>query len=185
MSYDIYCYRSKIGKPDLQEAEDAIEDEDETNLSSEDVHTIKEKLAEALINLNPKFERFAYDYEEIARSQNMSVDEAKQQFNQIELTPPETELATQIIISNNQVFITIPFWYSGEQAKKVFINLADYLKIIHQITGYFAYDPQTGDVFDPTNTVTSGLELYCKTTEQVVNIKDSNTTIEKPWWKFW
>jgi len=181
MSYDLYCFKSKSGVPDLEEAQNAIEELGDENSILDD--KLKEKLAKELRELNPKLERFIFDYNEIARLQNTTVDEARRSFNHIELTKAEGELAVQITIYNNNVSITVPFWYSGEKAKAVFNEVGDYTKLIGKATGFFVYDPQMEHVYDPHKSEFTGLKIYEQTTSGTQ--KNSGNATKKPWWKIW
>lgn len=185
MSYDLYCYKSQLGRPDLKEAQGALE-VDEDNEAEEDPKT-KLKIAKALINYDPQLEVFDFDFEEIAKFQKVSVDEAKEQFNHIELNSPEGNLATQITIFNNSVSITIPYWYSGNKAEGVFKKVIEYTRIIRQTTGYYVYDPQTENVYDPLTDEFDGLVIYRSMTGEVERMKNEQTSKDdkKPWWKFW
>lgn len=185
MSYDIYCYKSKLGIPDLEEAQAAIDiDEDGEVVSDPET---KLNIAKALIDYNPRLESFEFDYDEIAKLQGTNVDEAKKAFDHIELNTPEGDLVTQITIFDNNVFITVPYWYSGDKAKEIFIKISDYTKIIRQTAGYFVYDPQIDKVFDPLTENMFGLNVYQGMTEQVEKIiTDEKAPIDKkPWWKLW
>lgn len=185
MSYDIYCYKSNLDRPDLEEAQAAIEvDEDEKTIS--DLET-KLKIAKALLDYNPRLENFEFDFDEIAKLQGTSVDEAKEAFDHIELNTPEGDLATQITIFDNNVSITVPYWYSGDKATKVFNKISDYAKIIRQTAGYFVYDPQADEVFDPLTENIFGLDVYESMTEQVdkMRVEQTQKADKKPWWKFW
>ena len=184
MSYDIYCYKSKLGRPNLDEAQAIMELEEEE--SSSDSAT-KLKIAKALIDHNPNFQSFEFDYEEISKFQGLRIDEGKEAFDHIELNTPDGELATQITIFGDTVSITVPYWYSGDDANEVFNNINEYAKVIQQTVGYFVYDPQTDKVVDPLKENIFNLEVYQSMTNQVgkmtsEQIKDSN---KKPWWKFW
>ena len=90
-------------------------------------------------------------------------------------------------IFDNNVSITVPYWYSGDKAREVFDKIYDYTKVIRQTAGYFVYDPQIDKVFDPLTENIFGLDVYHSMTAQVENMKTEQTTIEnnKPWWKFW
>jgi hypothetical protein len=176
MSYDIHCYRSRIGKPDISEAQETMDAED---IYDDDGQKVKHDIAKALTDFNPRLEAFKFDYNEIAKLQNLSVDEAKRQYNHIELNPPDGDLAIQVTVFNNSVSLTIPYWYKGNDARQVFQQLMDYLKVIRKTSGYFVYDPQTAQVFDPLTTEIDGVELYINTTEKAENLQT------KPWWKFW
>ena len=185
MSYDIYCFKSKLDRPDLEEARAAIEvDEDEEVVSDPET---KLKIAKALIDYNPRLECFEFNYDEIAKLQDTSVDEAKEAFGHIELNTPEGDLATQITIFDNNVSITIPYWYSGDKAREVFDKIYDYIKVIRQTAGYFVYDPQIDKVFDPLIENIFELDIYQTMTGQVEKMKTEETTVKnnKPWWKFW
>ena len=118
MSYDIYCYKSKLNRPDLEEAQNAIEVDEETETNS-DPET-KLKIAKALTEYNPRLESFDFDYQEISKLQGITIDEAKKEYSHIELNTPEGALATQITIFENNVSITVPYWYSGDKAREVF-----------------------------------------------------------------
>jgi hypothetical protein len=185
MSYDIYCYKSKLDRPDLEEAQSVIEVDEETETHSDPA--TKLKIAKALTEYNPRLESFDFDYHEISKLQGITIDEAKKEFSHIELNSPEGDLATQITIFDNNVSITVPYWYSGDNAKEVFDKIFDYTKVIRQTAGYFVYDPQIDKVFDPLTENIFGLDVYQSMTAQVEKMKTEQTTIEnnKPWWKFW
>lgn len=185
MSYDIYCYKSKLDRPDLEEAQAAIE-MDKYKVFTSDSET-KRKIAKALIDYNPRLESFEFDYEEIAKRQGTSVDEAEKAYDHIELNTPEGDLATQITIFDNNVSISIPYWYSGDKATEVFNKIADYTKVIKQTAGYFVYDPQTDKVFDPLTENIFGRDVYESMTAQIAKMKteELRKSDKKPWWKFW
>lgn len=185
MSYDIYCYKSQLDRPDLEEAKNAIEVDGETEVNP-DPET-KLRIAKALIEYNPRLESFDFDYEEIAKLQGITVDEAKKAFSHIELNTPECDLATQITIFDNNVSIIVPYWYSGDKAREVFNKISEYAKIIRQTAGYFVYDPQIDKVFDPLSENIFGLDVYQNMTDQVEKMRteQTNKIDNKPWWKFW
>jgi hypothetical protein len=184
MSYDIYCYRSQTGKPDLEEAQSILESEEEGNNSQAEPGS-KEKIAKALIAFNPRLEIFVFDYEEIAKRQGITVEQAKEKHNHIELNTPEGDLATQFYISDEYVGISIPYWYEGEQAREVFDNINSYTKVIRQTAGYFVYDPQTENVFDPETESFNDFSIFSATSDATQNMMNTGTETKKPWWKFW
>ena len=184
MSYDLYCYKSKIGRPDLGEAQTALEETDDANTDSNSSNfDLKEKLAKVLVDFNPKLERFIFDYNEIAKMQNITIEQARKTFQHIELTKAEGELAVQLTIYDGNVSITVPYWYSGEKAKAVFKEVSEYTKLIKQKAGYFVYDPQTENVYDPCVGEFDGLDIYERTTIETQKLSTQKTTT-KPWWKF-
>ncbi len=185
MSYDIYCYKSRLGRPDLEEAQTLIEVDEETETVSDS--ETKLKIAKALIDYNPRLENFEFDYKKIAKLRGITIDEAQKAFSHIELNTPEGDLATQITIFDNNVSITVPYWYSGDKAIDVFNKISDYTKVIRQTVGYFVYDPQTEEVFDPLIENRFGLDVYQSMTSQLetMKIEQLQKADKKPWWKFW
>ena len=185
MSYDLYCYKSHLGRPDLLEAQNAIEFDDYDKLGFDP--EVKLKIAKVLTDFNPRLESFQFDYEEIANLQGISVEKAREKFDHIELNTPEGDLATEITIYGRFVSITVPYWYSEDNAGDVFKKISDYTKIIRQAVGYFVYDPQLENVYDPLIQDFNGLAVYQSTTEvvqQKMNEK-SRSVKKKPWWKIW
>ncbi len=144
MSYDIYCYKSKKDAPDIREAEAFINLENE--ISNDEAE--KNKIAECLMKVDPKLERFTLDYDAIAKSQNITTEEAKSKFDYVELNSPEDDLPFQFHIENNNLTITLPYWYSEEKkAKELFEKTKEYLQSIYDCVGWYTYDPQTEQVF--------------------------------------
>lgn len=185
MSYDIYCYPSLLGKPDLDEARALIEAEEES--TSDARPEIKVKIAKALLAYNPRLESFNFDFPEIAGLTEKSIEEIKEAYEHIELNTPEGDLATQITLFDSYVTISVPYWYSGENAKALFDKISDYVKIIKQSGGYFVYDPQTEFVFDPLIENGLDLEAYQSVTQKLKNMESeqSKPIVKSPWWKFW
>jgi hypothetical protein len=65
--------------------------------------------------------------------------------------------------------------------------VTDYTKIIRQTAGYFVYDPQTENVYDPLTQDFDGIAVYQSMTGQVEQLKNEQgaSTDKKLWWKFW
>ena len=65
MSYDLYCYRSASGLPDVAEAQaiveanNAAEEAGDSKPTSSDT---RERITAALMEHNPRLERFKFDY---------------------------------------------------------------------------------------------------------------------------
>ena len=196
MSYDICCYRSALGYPDVDEAMRLTSDETDERISNDQVATI-DRIAKALTDYNPDFIRFEFDYQQIAVLEGITVEEAQRKFRHIELNTPDGALATQIQIVGSSASITIPYWYTGKSAAMVFEKVNQYLKIIRKEAGYLVFDPQTGKAYDPENEDIDGLFLYTATTEHTNEYQESpklqpadeptksGNTKPKPWWKFW
>jgi len=185
MSYDIYCYKSELGKPDVEEARSLIEVDEERLVPART--ELKESIANALIEFDPTLEKFEFDYEVIAKQRNITLDEAKIQYSHIELNTQLDALSVQIEIFDNNVAISTPYWYSGDEAKSTFAKIDEYTKVIYRIAEYFVYDPQTDKAFNPLISHLTDISTYTETTEKVRQIGNElrRTPEKKPWWKFW
>jgi hypothetical protein len=189
MSYDIYCYKSKSDKPNQEEADSVIEaDNDKWAAKDRDANT-KLSIVKALTNYNPRLEAFDFDYGEIAKLTATTIEEAKNKFDYIELNTREGDIAVQLTVYDNHVYINAPYWYKGDDAKRLFQDIKSYIRIIRETAGYFVFDPQTGNVFDPAENGFDGLENYLSVSENIEEIiggqNTTETKISKPWWKFW
>jgi len=154
MSYDLYCYKPASPIPILAEAEsivDQISEAEEAGAAVDSASSTREAIAAALLSHNPRLERFKFDYPKIASSLGISEAEALARYQHAELTPPEGDLAIQLTVHNDHVFISIPYWYKRDRADQLFLQLSGYLRVIRDTAGFFVYDPQTSSAFDPQN----------------------------------
>ena len=188
MSYDLYCYRASSGVPDVAEARALVEDmnaAEEAGDAKPPTGELKERITAALIEHNPRLERFQFDYKKIAESQKISEDEARSRYQHAELNPPEGDPAIQLVVYDDYVFITIPYWYRGSAADQVFSQCSNYLRIIRRTAGFFAYDPQSDTAFDPENTDLRDHQHYESVVKELPKIGAEAVKGDKPWWKFW
>ncbi len=183
MSYFLYCYKSELGWPDLKEAKKVV-DVKEGEQQRVPNESIKRNIANALMQYNPTLESPEIDIEELADLQGISVEEAKREFNQVELHTPEGELSTQITIFDNIVIIAVPLWYKDDDAEAAFQKVDAYTKVIRRVAGYFVYDPQTGYVYDPSLADFDSLLVYLRRAG-VAPVKREQIKSKKPWWKRW
>lgn len=165
MSYDLYCYRSKLGKPDEDEADAVIEADTNKWAKKEKDAATKLAIVKALTEYNPKLEAFDFEYGEIAKLTVAIIEQEKNKFGHIEINAGEDESAIRLTVYDNHVYITVPFGYKKDEARKVFDDMKSYIKIIRQTAGYFIYDPQTGRVFDPAENEFEGIDNYLRASE--------------------
>ena len=185
MSYDVYCYRSSSNEPNAEEAQTVIQSEEHVTFrDDEEARKIKREIADALIRYNPRLEPFKIDHHEVAKMMKISYEQAQAQWSHIELNPPDGDLATQLTVYWDHVSITIPYWYTGTKADEVFAQLSAYLRVIHDATGFFVYDPQTDRAFDPTKEEFGNHAEYDRIAENLPAIV-AQADASKPWWKFW
>jgi hypothetical protein len=188
MSYDLFCYRAASGVPDAAEAQALID----TFLSAEEASVARaascetrDRITAALIECNPLLEPFKFDYRKIAESDGISEEEARSRYQHVELNPPEGDLAIQLEVHDDHVFITIPYWYQGNEADRVFSQCSKYLQVIRKAVGFLAYDPQTDTAFDPQTTGQLDYKGYEETVKGLPKIVAEATKAGKPWWQFW
>ena len=72
--------------------------------------------------------------------------------------------------------ISIPYWYQGSRADQAFSQLSEYIRVIRETAGFFAYDPQTGIAFDPQQTDLREHQHY----EKVVLVLTAHAQFNRP-----
>lgn len=176
MSYDVYCYRSLVGRLDAAEALEIFENSEEAETHeyiSEAERKTMHDIAEALLAHDPGLVPDDAD--------DVELEDA------ICLITSDDSSCVQISIYHDSVVLSVPFWYSGEKATIVLDNVADYTRIIRKTAGYFVYDPQTEEAFDPEINVHFSTDCFNAMAERMKYDEDdgSDRSSQRPWWKFW
>jgi hypothetical protein len=189
MAFDLYLYRSQLGKPDFNEAVSVTAEDPEADIKEAlpEERDRQVTIAQALLEVNPRLQPFELDHSAIAEIQGISIDEARLRFDYLQFNTPEDELATSIEIYRNHVAITVPKSYEGEEADKMLSLVQEYARAIHDTAGYFAFDPQTGRIYDPSPEVAQPAKEPVVIPD-MAEYTDSDTDPfmpKKPWWKFW
>lgn len=185
MSYDLRLFRPRPGVDPL---ETAHEDEPEPPDTPPDPakEAVKRSVAEALMALDPTLQVFHMAFDDIARVQGISVEEARERYRHIELNGPEDdEAGIQVTLYDDEATVTVPYWHRGEAAQKVFRKIWQYLEVIWRLCGYVVYDPQLDRVFDPPAELDAAIAAYTGVSENLETIVTGKATPPKPWWKFW
>jgi len=105
MSYD---FRLCLPRPGRSAAEIATADAEETGIT-EPVPANEERkrrVAQALIIRNPAFRPFAFGFEEIARFEKISLEEARKKYRHIELNGAEGGNGVQIMLFDDEAAVT-------------------------------------------------------------------------------
>lgn len=160
MSYDLYCYRSKSGKPDESEADSVVEADTDKWAKKERNPATKLAIVQALTAYNPKLEANDFHYGDITKLSVSTIEQEKNKFDHIEINHPDDGPSLRIIIYDNHVFITASYGTRGQKAEQLFEYIKAYIKIIRETAGYLISDPQTGEVYDPAETKFDGLAKY-------------------------
>jgi hypothetical protein len=141
--------------PDLEEARAIAGEEDEEGNVPEAPELprpepgMKQKIVDSLTKFDPTLAMY-----------NDRESDRTTLTNTVSGTPAPVSL--QIHVFQDRANITIPYWYTGKKAEKVFAMASSYLRVIGTVAGHFAYDPQMGRAFDPVKEDLGSSELYQK-----------------------
>ncbi|MEO5996678.1 MAG: hypothetical protein ABIN89_08095 [Chitinophagaceae bacterium] len=173
MTYEIYCYKSNLFAPDLNEAQNATLMKDAE--SNGNANSKKIQIIMALRKFNPKLDSYLMPgYNNLKTIKNIKE-------SHIVLISPKGDFATQITILNNWVLFSIPYWYSDTTASEVFRQTDQYLNIIRQTVYYYVYDPQAQKAYDPWNENFDALTLYIKTSKIIEQDKSEKAKHRVRW----
>jgi hypothetical protein len=171
MSYDFRLFLPQPGIDPLATAQ--IEPDEE----SEDINpgppvvakeSRKRAIADALMKADPVLEVFQFGFEEIAKFQNVSVEEAKLRWRHLELNGPEDGPGIQITLLDDGASLTIPYWHKDKKAKAVFAQIWEYLKVIQRVGGYQIYDPQMECIVNLGSDLEKATRCYSDVVKQVI-----------------
>ena len=188
MSYDLILVRPKLGEDPLITARHKNDEQgDQIHELDPAKEALKLKVAEELIKENPSFERFPFDYEEIAKLRNISIEEAKLLFRNIELNTPDDGNGIQIELFDDEFTVTVPYWHAGAKTESTFQEIWKYLEIIQRESGFVLYDPQLDAILDIARGYRESLGVYTGTRQAMKNIhpKAVSDNPVKKWWQFW
>ena len=185
MSYDFRLFKQRPGEDALVTAK-ADSDGLPTTPPDPQKEALKRRVADALIARNSQLHVFQFDYDAVAKSQKISVEEAHLKFRHLELNGPEEDCnGIQITLFDDEASVTVPFWHEGDKAADTFRGIWSYLEIISREAGYLIYDPQIDRVLDPSAGFDDALSCYTGAMRQIHKTLPASGTERSPWWKFW
>lgn len=185
MSYDFRLFKQRAGEDPHVTAQRDCEEFSATPPDPQK-EALKRRIADALIAHNPKLEVFQFRYDEIAKFEKISVEEARLKYRHLELNGPEESCnGVQITLFDDEASITVPFWHEGEKAADTFREIWSYLEIINREAGYLAYDPQIDRIIDPSAGFDEASACYTGTTRRIRHALPVSGAERRPWWKFW
>jgi len=159
MSYDIWAYPPNSPTPSKSQARaflrslEVAPDHVPAPWIEEEISR-QETIVAALLRHNPHLKRAMFNFEAIAGRRKIAEEVVRLRMQYAQLNPPREDLAIQLSVWRDHAFISIPFWYRGEERERVFDQLLGYLRVIRNAAGYFAYDGQAEIAFDPINPAT-------------------------------
>ena len=184
MSYDFKLFKRRAGEDPHVTAQ---RDSEEFAASPPDPQkeALKRRVADALIAYNPKLEVFQLGYEEIAKHEKITVEQARLKYRYLELNGPDDDSnGIQITLFDDEASVTVPFWHEGEKAADTFREIWSYLEIISREAGYLIYDSQLDRILDPSQGFDDSLACYSGAMGQIHETFAASDE-KKPWWKFW
>src|SRR5262245_29563631 len=184
MSYDFHLFLPKPGVYPLVTAQTEFDDDDEggeINPGPPDPgkESRKRAIAAALTKEDPALEVFQFRFEEISKSENITIEEAKVRYRHMELNGPDDGPGIQITLVDDRASLTVPYWHTGEKANAVFAQIWKYLAVIQNVAGYQIYDPQTECIINLSSDRERVTNFYANVATGVT------TAMKRPWWKFW
>jgi len=185
MSYDFKLFRRRAGEDPYVTAQ---RDSEEFDVSPPDPQkeALKRRVADALIAYNPKLEVFQFGYEEIAKFEKITVEQARLKYRHLELNGPDDDgNGIQIELFDDEAYVTVPFWHGGDKAANTFREIWSYLEIISREADYLIYDPQIDRILEPSAGFDDSLSRYSGAMRQVHETFPASGPTRKPWWKFW
>jgi len=185
MSYDIYLLQKKPGQdPETTAREyfDNYDPDERLGPPSPETEERKKRFVELLTEMNPDFEVFRPNPKEIAEIHDMTEEEARLQYNYIELSHDDTGI--QITLGDVESSLTVPYWHTGDAAAQVVNEIWKYLDMIVSNSDLFIFDPQIDRVLDISNDRPALMEAYAGISEDLPRMI-KNAKKKKPWWKFW
>lgn len=178
MSYDLTFFTPRPGV----DVHDIVEVDEDRARGKRDPKTEakKRKVADALLAHDARLELSTPDFAAIARLHKMRVDEAYERFRDLELT--DNASGMQILLFDDGAGLTIPYWHSGDAARRVIEQAWGAIEIVCRESGYEVFDPQLDRVID-VNAFDDVLRSYAGTTQRMEAL--IGRAPKKPWWKFW
>jgi len=193
MSYDLHLLSSRPGGDALRVARALVTQEQEVinpGLPVPAKEAQNRRLANALVEANPRLEVFEFDYAAIAAQRGVTEEDARARYRHLELNGPEDGNGIQITLYDDTIDITVPYWHQPEAAGRVFEEIWRYLELLEREGGFAIYDPQLDRMLTLTVDRLAVRERYGAVVTQMPQIAAQSTAIQagprsKPWWRFW
>ncbi len=136
---------------------------------------MKLRIAEALVARYPDLEvsRAGYGRGEPSRMRCFEINDLG-----------EDSFGVQIQLFDDEAFVTVPFWHSGDKAAACFAQVWDLMRLICGVAGYAVFDGQMDRVLKDGETIDAALAAYTKAMTRVSRDPElGGRKPPKPWWK--
>jgi hypothetical protein len=89
--------------------------------------------------------------------------------------------ALQVSVYAREAAVTIPYWFSGDDAEAVLARAFAYARVLEDEGGFTVSDPQTGAIVDfATLDLDAVARVYARGVQVVDDIREQP---KRPWWK--
>lgn len=119
----------------------------------------KHRLANLLMRFDSNLQIAEFDFDGLARRQNVDLEEMRRRYRHLELNSDDY-MAIQITLWDNHADVTFPYWHSGGQAAAVLRKVWDYLEIFETEGSFTTFDPQLERVLDLSHDFADVLAAY-------------------------
>lgn len=159
MSYDLHLFFVPLG----YSFDDAYDELDEgklpiLNLSSDIQLKQNWSIFKTLLSKDPELRVFPQEVVQLLTQSENELDTTLTRF------PSSLELSSDdkitIAIYLDQVTVTVPYWYSDVDARRVFAKMGNYLRIIQECSNYAICDPQLNKIIDPEDDFEAMITAY-------------------------
>jgi hypothetical protein len=143
----------------------------------------KKALATKLVLGNPKLQILVHDFNEIAKLQGISENEARTRFDFIQIQSNGSDTDIAIVIFDTIISVDISFKILEANHSAILLEVKSYLRIIMEETGYFVFDTECEKIYDYG--MINNFEFDLKRRREKVKIAAGVVQSPRPWWKFW
>ena len=150
MSYDLYLLRVTPGADAAEIYRQCLEGQEEElnpGPAVAEVEREKQRLAKLLMQFDGSLQMAEFDFEGLARIENIAPDEVRRCYRHLELNSDDYT-GIQIALWDDHAEVTFPYWHSGEQSENVLKKVWDHLEVLEVQGGFVTFDPQLGRVLD-------------------------------------
>ncbi len=141
-----------------------------------------DRVATALLAVNPEFEVFRPDPETIAERLLISVEAARSLGRQIELACLDGSCPIYITLCGDRCTINISYGVGPAQARAMMQIAWGYVHVVHRETGWAVVDGQLDREIDLERDFEAVLASYCRGAAWSARVMRK---LMRPWWKFW
>ena len=160
MSYDINLFAPIPGEDPIVSAKRDAEESDLSQTLSIEAKNRNARIVSKLVTLNNSFDANELD-------------------SGTEINWQHKGCAFQLFLGESSGTLNMPYW-SENQDQEIFDLIGASLKIVHEETGFLAYDPQSEELI--------ALDGHSKISTQLFGVGVNaleKITPGRPWWKFW